>query len=463
MADSDQLAAIGQKLTAALTSAYAGADPNAALVFVPGGVTVPGDIVQAGIVNPAQMETFLETNFDSPFLMSPSQCTVHGRDSSYGTSSEIYMIAATTAQPLGAPSDDSWKRVNAEIAAAQRNLPAPGVVAGFACEPDDWVLASNSGYWTVFDSSQAAVTPAPASQPVPAINPHLWVMRSATMMPLHLVAPVAAATASVSAAPAKPSGIAVAARTASLQVAPARAAAPAATEIWRRPISTVPERPTQTTGGASPKPAPPPEQSVSVRLEHQCVTLGYLAGGVPWWSAAFLADTGWYIPGMTRGALLPQPAADSDDLAYGRPVALIVVRNLAVTGNWTNESAASVGSMGPFSLIGATACANTNGTMTFARPGMQVIALLCSRLPVLPPADTPQAATVPASSTATQAAPPASPGASSSPQPAPAGDPQAASADTTQAATSPPDPGSNSAATPPSSSGSTPPAPPTTP
>ena len=80
MSDADQLAAIGQKLTAALTSAYSSTDPNAALVFLPGGVSVPADLVQSGTINPAQMQTFLEANFDLPFVISPSECAVHGRD-----------------------------------------------------------------------------------------------------------------------------------------------------------------------------------------------------------------------------------------------------------------------------------------------------------------------------------------------------------------------------------------------
>jgi hypothetical protein len=52
----------------------------------------------------------------------------------------------------------------------------------------------------------------------------------------------------------------------------------------------------------------------------------------------------------------------------------------------------SNGFIGPFSLAGASASNAPNGTWTYSRPGMQVVALLCSRLPVLPPADAPDVA-----------------------------------------------------------------------
>jgi hypothetical protein len=395
MSDTDELAAIGLRLTAALTSAYSSADPNAALVFLPGGITVPGDIVQAGSVNAAQMGTFLETNFDTPFTMSPSESAVHGRDSTYGTSSEIYVIAATSAQPVGSPSDATWKRIAAEIAGAQRNLPGPGMEAGLVCEPDDWILPANTDYWTTFDSTQSQVAPAggaptTSSQPQPAVNPHLWIMRSTAMVPMHLTAAVVA-PATQPAPAAQPAARIIAMRSPAISAA----------ALKFRPID-IPQ--TQPPANQEPPP-PPPSASISVRLEHQCVTLGYLSGGSPWWSAAFLADVNWYIPGMARGGLLPapQPTADRADLAYGRPVAMIVVKDLEISGNWTNEGAGSVGSIGPFSLVGATTTPGTNGVMTFARHGMQVIALLCSRLPVLPPVDAPPAtsATSGGSSTAT--------------------------------------------------------------
>jgi hypothetical protein len=404
MSDADQLAAIGQKLTAALTSAYTSSDPNAALVFLPGGVSVPADLLQSGTINPAQMETFLETNFDSPFVISPSEGAVHGKDESHGSSSEIYMIAATSAQPLGSPTDGSWKRVAAEIAVAQSGLTAANMQGGFVCEPDDWILPANTGYWSTFDSTQvqpAPTAPAPtatataAPAPVPIVNPRIWMIRTLPIAAMPVVHPPAPQM--------------------SVLRRPMPAAAPA--RFIRRSVlnaSLVAQPPPTSPPAAAPPPAPPaPSSTITVQLQHQCVTLGYMTGGVSWWDGAFLADAGWYIPGMTRGALLPIPQATAlnPDLAYGIPVALIVVQGLTVTGNWTGETAASLGSVGPFSLQGATATSGNDGAVTFSRPGMQVIALLCSQLPILPPADAPEptVTTPPATTPLTPTTPAATP------------------------------------------------------
>ena len=421
MPDADALTALGQKLTAALISAYSSSDANAALVFLPGGITVPNDIVQTGMVNPAQMGTFLQLNFDSPFVISPSECAVHGRDSSHGTASEIYMIAASSAQPFGSPSDPSWKRINAEIAAAQRNVGSPLAQGGLVCEPDDWVLPSNTGYWTTFDSTQTQAPPPPPPgggtprPPIRIINPHLWAMR--------IVPQPAAPAPQVVAAP--PQALHV--QPAALHMTVARA------PMMMHPIEFQPHPPPPPP---SPPPPPPPSTSITVSLQHQCVTLGYLAGGVPWWDSVFLSDSGWYIPGMSRGALLPapKPTAASTDLAYGLPVALIVVQGLTVSGNWSGDTG-TITSLGPFSLQGAIPKTGSGGTITLSRPGMQVIGLLCSQLPVLPPADEPAAppapvpAATPQDATQIDAAAPAQ---STATPPASTPPPAAAPADATQ-------------------------------
>ena len=212
------------------------------------------------------------------------------------------------------------------------------------------------------------------------------------------------------------------------------------------PVSPAPQPPTVMP------PPPAPTTTITVQLQHQCVTLGYMSGGVSWWDGAFLGETGWYIPGMTRGASLPRPPSEagSSDLAYGLPVALIVVQGLTVSGSWTNETPAALGSLGPFSLQGATTTSGNNGSVTYSRPGMQVIALLCSQLPILPPVDDPgpaqptATATAPTTATSTVTAPPAvtpaTTGSTSSPSgsaaPAPAATAATAAAPAQSAATS---------------------------
>jgi hypothetical protein len=128
--------------------------------------------------------------------------------------------------------------------------------------------------------------------------------------------------------------------------------------------------------------------TITVHLEHQCVTIGRNTAGQPWWNGIFLADPGWTIPGMPRGGLLPAPTGAADAV-NGLPIALIVVQNLKITGQWSQAALDTLktpgGTVGPLSLFGATATTNANGSITFAHPGMQVVALLCSPLPVLPP------------------------------------------------------------------------------
>jgi len=407
MPDSDDLAALGQKLTAALTSAYASADSNGALVFLPGGIPVPADIVQSGIINAAQMGTFLEANFDFPFVLSLSESAVHGRDLSYGSTSDIYMFAASSARPLGSPSDDSWQRVTTEIAQAQRALNTTLSQTGLACEPDDWVLPANTGYWSTFDSTQtepAPVTTTPSGTPQPTppiINNRLWVMRSLATTPITEVAkappPVSPPPASPPTPPQRMMAERMMARPEFLTQVNSGAASHL---IIRHPID-LPPRPVSPPPPAPPPPPPAPT-SIRVSLQHQCVTLAYLSGGAPWWNGVFLADTGWYIPGMNRGALLPapkQPAAGAG-LAYGLPVAMIVVQGLTISGHWSGAPD-SIASIGPFSLQGAKPQQGGDGSITLTRPGMQVIALLCNALPVLPPVDSPPPRSTTTTSTST--------------------------------------------------------------
>jgi hypothetical protein len=125
---------------------------------------------------------------------------------------------------------------------------------------------------------------------------------------------------------------------------------------------------------------------------------------------------------MSKGGLLPAPdavaAPGQGSVAYGLPIAIIVVKNLNISVKWAGQDQASLGDsggfLGPFSLAGASATSAPDGSWTYSRPGMQVVALLCSQLPVLPPKDAPDvagagAAPSSASGTATAAANPPPP------------------------------------------------------
>jgi len=62
MSDTDQLQAIGQQLTLVLVNAYNINDPGSNFVFLPGGRPVPDDIVQSGMGNTTQLQTWLAMN-----------------------------------------------------------------------------------------------------------------------------------------------------------------------------------------------------------------------------------------------------------------------------------------------------------------------------------------------------------------------------------------------------------------
>jgi hypothetical protein len=121
---------------------------------------------------------------------------------------------------------------------------------------------------------------------------------------------------------------------------------------------------------------------------------------------------------MTKGGLLPAPnvaaAPGEGALSYGLPISIIVVKDLTISVKWAGQEQSSLGNsggfLGPFSLAGASAVNSPDGSWTYSRPGMQVVALLCSLLPVLPPKDAPDvAAAAGTSDTPTAAADPGSP------------------------------------------------------
>jgi hypothetical protein len=423
VAGGDTLASLGEKVTDVFVSAFASGNPSVSLVFLPFALPTPDDIVQGGVVNPTRLASFISPNFDAPYLMSASQYTVHGRDLYYGSLSQIYTLAATTAQATAAVGSDAWKRVNAEIAMAQSVLNPAGVTAGMACVPDDWVLPDTS-YWSTFDSTQSQSAPntsgadstasgssGAGAQTPRVFNPALWTIKPAaaqaapvhSLVYLHALAPAVAsplvarpmmATRSVA--------LEAAAARETLQVDPSELSIrekPGVSTIWRHGPIILPLPPKGEGPPLPPPPPPPPSSSMSVHFEYMSATIGFMAAGTSIWNGVFLADPNWCVPGMAKGGLLPAPdaaaAQGQGPLAYGIPIAIIVVRNLNISVKWSGQEQASLGDsgfLGPFSLAGASATNTPDGLWTYSRPGMQVVALLCSHLPMLPPTDAPDVA-----------------------------------------------------------------------
>jgi hypothetical protein len=130
-----------------------------------------------------------------------------------------------------------------------------------------------------------------------------------------------------------------------------------------------------------------------VHFEHSLVTITRALSGKRWWHAEFVRDDGWYIPGMRRGELIPDPPAP--DMAYCLPRALLLIRNLEITGTWTAEArsalSSEVPSFGPFLLRPSSQESDASAvqTTTILGAGTQVIGVFATPLPALPPQDDP--------------------------------------------------------------------------
>lgn len=415
MTTQDPIQDLGQQMADVLMSAYGKGGAAGHLVFLPGGVAVPDDIVQSGIVNPAQMQTWLAINFDSPFLISRLDGSVLQRDLSHGSVSQIYGIAVTSARPVAAPGEPEFRRVAAEIASAQSAFGPPNAPRMIVCEPDDWIIPGKSAYWTSFDSTQTDTVSTNQPAEFPRVTGQFWAVRS-------LNAPQSSATDPIKAASGGLGGLL---GNALNLLHPPPSLAPFALNAAARPDlrSLVVSRnwsqaavsgalPVNTTSDQIFQNATPVEQvtanastSIVVHLEHQCVTLGYFLSGQPWWNGAFLADKGWEIDGMPRGGLLPSPMLSFLGQTYALPIGLIVVRNLRISSQFSDQAVEVLnspgGTVGPLSLFGAQGQREADGvTITFAHEGMQVVGLLCTNLPVLPPGPGPSSSSSSTSSSA---------------------------------------------------------------
>lgn len=131
-----------------------------------------------------------------------------------------------------------------------------------------------------------------------------------------------------------------------------------------------------------------------VHFEYCLLTITRRLAGTPWWHSNLIAEPDWYVPGMKRGALV----AESTDPDFARclPQALLVVRNVAFTGNWSASAKESLTSqvsfLGPFMMNAPTdtqMAASATEQVSVLGVGIQVIGELCSLLPPLPPQDAP--------------------------------------------------------------------------
>ena len=122
-----------------------------------------------------------------------------------------------------------------------------------------------------------------------------------------------------------------------------------------------------------------------------------------WWNDAVLRMPRWYAPGCKAGAF--SSGTTVGGLPLGLPIAMVITRNVQVSGRWSEAdraAAESHTSFGPWSTHESTMeYDESNQSATLAIPGWQVVAVVCALLPPLAPADDPSlAAGEPAAATA---------------------------------------------------------------
>lgn len=129
---------------------------------------------------------------------------------------------------------------------------------------------------------------------------------------------------------------------------------------------------------------------LNVHFEFLAVTITRRLAGVRWWHPELLAEESWYVPGMTRGALVP--ADDDPERAWCLPTTLLLVRNVSLSGTWTQEASATMDTavhyVGPFLMGPAQHVETATGEAqqsTMVGSGLQVIGELCTPLPPVPP------------------------------------------------------------------------------
>jgi hypothetical protein len=113
-----------------------------------------------------------------------------------------------------------------------------------------------------------------------------------------------------------------------------------------------------------------------------------------WWNDILVRMPGWYAPGMRAGDIVPGGHLAGVDV--GVPIAMVVTRNVQVTGHWSEADRAAAEthtSFGPWH-IGETTLVYDQSTSTASLTiaSMQVIAVICSLLPQMPPVSDPKLA-----------------------------------------------------------------------
>jgi hypothetical protein len=477
VSDSDQLAALGQRVLDAVTATYnPHGDPSLALALHPG-QALADDVVQNGVTNELRLSMWLQEQYDFPLWLkeadgsSISASTVGGV-----TAKAAYTEMVPYAQPSVPVDAPAYPRISALIAQAREDLGENPEALPLGCEPTDFA-EPDSAAWHTFDatvtSSSATETTGTAPEQGVRINPQLWKMRALTTdvltaqpAPPAPPAPQAAAgapwrvrfrpelmrarIADMEATPAVTTPLVVADLAPGAPVDAPAMASPAASLLHlarldhqalavAMPVQGVAVQPVLAEAlrsGTNREVEPPRflhldatvaqrlsnlqladlatqptvEQTTTsdsllhVHFEYCKLTITRDLAGVPWWHPELVHEDDWYVPGMRRGDMVP--AATEDGYARCLPQALLLVRNVQITGSWTDQAREVLNSavtyLGPFLMQAPTTSTTTTTTessteqVTVLGLGVQVIGELCAPLPALPPRDDPTLTATPA-------------------------------------------------------------------
>jgi hypothetical protein len=104
----------------------------------------------------------------------------------------------------------------------------------------------------------------------------------------------------------------------------------------------------------------------------------------PWLSGDFLSFPDWYVQGLEKGSA-SSGTSDTQGTFSFVPTACVLVRDLKIKAKWSEKDRDIITksqSLGGFSLLGRSF---EQQNLSLEVPGMQSVAWICERLPVLPP------------------------------------------------------------------------------
>lgn len=142
-------------------------------------------------------------------------------------------------------------------------------------------------------------------------------------------------------------------------------------------------------GMPAPVPPPPPQPPVSSDAFSIMVGISIVKVRRPWLSDGLLNLPNWFVPNIAKGFFSGGTGPDDLGILPVLPVACVLIRNLSIRAQWSEDDQKNVESsthLGVFGLQGRTYDRNT---ATLTVPGMQSVAWICDPFPVLPPADPP--------------------------------------------------------------------------